>query len=191
MNAKIILDVMIYVFSLLGGVVTVATIYKYFFPFRKVKWRVVEKGIKETKEKLIKDNFVPSLIVGIGRGGSIVGALLSGCLGHIPIIVIDRVYDWRKNGRHEKLFEEIKFNKNLEKVLLVAGELHTGETARTYMDYFSELGSKEIKVFSFWKESFPNLKPDYHCIVSDNPNLKLPWMLTKEYKRDSQNEMLG
>ena len=113
---KLILDIIVYLFSVVGGVVSIVTIYKWLSPYEKIGWKQVEKGIFYLKEQLIKDNYVPSIIVGIGRGGSIVGALLSGCLGHIPILVIDRVYDWSEEGRKEKLFDNVKLNKNLEKV---------------------------------------------------------------------------
>ena len=185
---KIFLDIIVYLFSILGGIVSVVTIYKWISPYKKISWSQVEKGILVLKEKLIKDNFIPTLIVGIGRGGSITGALLSGCLGHIPLIVIDRVYDWSGNYRKEKLFDNIKLDKNMEKVLLVAGELHTGGTAKTYIDYFKSIGANKIKFLTFTTEKYPNLKADYYYIESDNPELRLPWMITKEYKRDSKTK---
>lgn len=185
---KIILDIIIYIFSVLGGFVSIITIYKWVSPYKKISWSQVEKGVLSLKEQLIKDNYVPTLIVGIGRGGSITGALLSGCLGHVPVLVIDRVYDWSGDYRKEQLFEDIKLNKNLEKVLLVAGELHTGGTAKTYKEYFKNIGAEEVRFLTFITEKYSNFKANYHYIESDNPELRLPWMLTKEYKRDSKSK---
>lgn len=183
---KLVLDIIIYVFSILGGIVSITSLYRFVSIPKKVKWKDVEKGVVCVKDKLIRDNYLPTLIVGMGRGGSIVGALLSGCLGHIPIMVIDHVYDWKEDGRHDRLLEEIKLNKNLEKVLLVDGELHTGGTAKAYQNYFNSLGALEIKIYAFLKEKYSNLPPDYYTIESDNPDLCLPWMLTKDYKRASK-----
>jgi hypoxanthine phosphoribosyltransferase len=182
---KFILDIVVYLFSVVGGVVSILTIYKWLSPYKKIGWKQVEKGILHLKEQLIKDNYIPSMIVGVGRGGAVVGALLSGCLGHIPVLVIDRVYDWSEDGRKEKLFENIKINKNLEKVLFVAGELHTGGTAKTFISYFNKIGALQVKFLTFTKEKYPALVPDYYFIENDNPELHLPWMITKEYKRDS------
>lgn len=182
---KIILDVFIYVLSILGGVVSVVTIYRWLLSFKKIKWTTVEKGIKKLKEDLIRDKYLPSLIVGVGRGGSIVGALLSGCLGHIPILVIDRVYEWQDNMRKDDLCEKIKLSKNLEKVLLVAGELHTGGTAKTYIEYFKTMGANEVKYLAFAKDPYPAINPDYYFIESKKPDIRLPWMITKEYRRES------
>jgi len=91
---KLVFDAILYIFSVLIGVILIVTIYKWISPYRKVQLSQVEKGVLELKEKLIKYNYVPTLIVGIGRGCSITGALLSGCLGHVLVLVIDRVYDW-------------------------------------------------------------------------------------------------
>ena len=182
---KLILEVVTYLLSTLGGVVSVITIYTWIKPNRKVSWKKVEKGIKQLKEDLIRSNYYPTLIVGIGRGGSITGALLSGTLGNIPIIVIDRVYDWTDKERKEGFCEKIRLKKNIERVLLVAGELHTGNTARQYTSYFENMGAGEIKMLAFMKEPYSTFKPDYHYLESNKTNMRFPWMLTKDYKRES------
>ena len=182
---KIYFEILIYILSFLGGIVSIVTIYRWCAPYKKINWRTVEKGIVKLKEELISDNYVPSLIVGVGRGGSIVGALLSGCLGHVPLLVIDRVYDWKDNIRKDRLFEQINLSSNLEKVLLVAGELHTGGTARVYIEYFKKMGAKQIKYLTFTKDRYPAFQPDFFYIETKKPDVRLPWMLTKKYKRDS------
>jgi len=183
---KTFFEILMYIFSALGGVVSLWTIYAWLKPLQRISWKKVEKGIKQLKEDLIKNNYYPTLIVGIGRGGSIIGALLSGTLGNVPIIVIDRVYDWTNKERKDGFCEEIKISKNIEKVLLVAGELHSGNTAKKYTEYFQEMGAKEIKMLSFMQEPYPTYKPDFSYIETDKSNVRFPWMLTKEYKRESK-----
>ena len=59
-------------------------------------WTDVENGVKSIREKLIMDNYIPSLLVGIGRGGAIVSSLLSGNMltgRHIPFIALERKYN--------------------------------------------------------------------------------------------------
>lgn len=182
---QLLLNIIIYLFSVLGGIVSIITIIRWLLPYKKIKWRTVEKGIKRLKEYLIRDKYIPSLIVGIGRGGAIIGALLSGCLGHIPILVIDRVYEWEDNIRKDDLWEKIKLSRNLDKVLLVAGELHTGGTAKIYIKYFKSMEAKEIKFLTFLKDPYPAYKPNYYYIESKKKDTRLPWMLTNEYRRDS------
>jgi len=185
---KTAIEILVYLFSALGGIVSIWTIYKWVQPYRKISWKKVEKGVKRLKEELILTDYLPTLIVGIGRGGSIVGALLSGTLGNIPILVIDRVYEWTDNQRKESFCEEIRISKNIDKVLLVAGELHTGITAKKYTEYFKQLGAKEIRMLSFMKEPYPAFRPDYSFIETDRSNIRFPWMITKDYKRDSKRD---
>jgi probable phosphoglycerate mutase len=183
---KIAFSILLYLFSILGGVVAIWQFIIWLKPFRRISWRKVERGVLQLKEDLIRQNYVPTLIVGIGRGGSIISALLSGTLGNIPIIVIDRVYKWSDKQRDESICEQIKISNNIEKVLLVAGELHSGYTAKLYTSYFSEMGAKEIKMLTFMKEPYPNYKPDFYYLESSKSDIRFPWMITKDYKRDSK-----
>ncbi len=151
-----------------------------------VSWSIVEGKIKELKENLIADQYFPSLIIGVGRGGAVVGALLSGCLGSIPLVVIDRIYKWGDNGREDSmLISEIDLSNYNEKVLIVAGELHTGNTAKLYIEHIKASGAKAVKMFVLFKEKYPSFQPNYFGFESDFADIKLPWMITKEYKRQS------
>ena len=180
-----VLQIIIYIFSFLGGIVSIITIYGWIKPYKKITWRKVEIGIVNLKNQLIKSTYIPTLIIGIGRGGAILGALLSGCFGHIPLIVIDRIYDWDNNRRYDNMCEKINLTKNLERVLLIAGEVHTGSTAGLYIDYLQSIGANNIKFMTLTKDLFPSVKPDFYYIEMKNSNFKLPWMFSKTYKRDS------
>jgi probable phosphoglycerate mutase len=179
------------IIALLGGVVSIGTIIIWFKQRKakirkRVSWKGVEKGILKLRDQLIKDRYYPTLIIGIGRGGSIVGALLSGSLGNIPILVIDRIYNWKGHERTEGLFDSIKITKNIDRILLVAGELHSGNTARKYTEYFMQAGAGEVKMLTFMKEPFPTFKPDYFYLESTISDMRFPWMLTRDYKKESQ-----
>lgn len=152
----------------------------------KITWDTLEKEILKIKDKLISDQYIPTLIVGIGRGGAVVSALLSGCLGSIPIIVIERIYNWDTEGRKdEMMLKDIDLSKYNDKILLVAGELHTGNTAKMYKQYFKSIESKSVKMYAFFKEKFPAFQPEYFSIENDKADIQLPWMITENYKRQS------
>ncbi len=189
------MDSLSLILTIIGGIVSIGTIVLWINQRRrklkeKISWKVVEKGVLELKENLIQDNYYPSVIVGIGRGGAVISSLLSGTLGNVPIIVIDRIYKWENHMRSDGISEEIKIT-NIDKVLLVAGELHSGNTAKKYTEYFEQMGAKEIRMLSFMKEPFPTFKPDFYFIESDKSSLRFPWMITKDYKRDSKIDYNG
>lgn len=184
----LILKAIIYILSILGSIASIYAIHDKIMKYKHVRWGHFTKLMIKAKNQLVANKYLPTLIVGIGRGGAITGAVLSGCFGHIPLIVIDRVYEWTdKLGRKDNILEEIKLRKNLGRVLITAGELHTGNTMRLYKNYFQEIGAKEVCTFAFWKESEPVFTPDYFCIESDRKNLRLPWMITEVYKSDSRH----
>lgn len=154
----------------------------------KLRWRFVEKSVKAIGHKLTGDDFSPTLIVGIGRGGAIVGAMLSGVLGHRPLFVIDRKYEWKGGRRIDGIFESLRISLGLEKVLLVAGEVHTGNTMKLYYDYFKKIGANEIRRATLYYEKGATEYVEYKGFESSKKNLHMPWMITKEYRRQSLSE---
>lgn len=139
-------------------------------------------------DKMTGDDFSPTLIVGIGRGGSIMGAMISGALGHRPLIVVDRKYEWKEGRRIDDMVQRLPINYGLERVLLVAGEVHTGNTMRLYYDYFKGLGAKEIRRATLYYEKGSTEPVEYKSLVSTHTMLRMPWMFTKRYRRDSIGE---
>jgi len=156
-------------------------------PSNVYSWCELEVGIKELRQKLIQSRYNPSLIVGIGRGGAIVSALLSGSLNHIHFIALEREYDWSQKRRNCKIFDDVKFSRNLDRVLLVSGDLVTGGTAEVFTEYLINLGAKEIKFMTFLKVKTATKIPDYYYIETDSCEFKLPWMLTDDYLKDSRD----
>ena len=183
---KVLLDIVVYVFSILGGIVAVYSLITKIRPYKRIRWKAVEKGVIKLRDKLIADNYWPTAIIGIGRGGAVIGGLVSGVLGHTRIVVLNRDYDWEEGIRSEKLYDEITRETNLDRVLLVAGELHTGGSAKACVKYLKSLGASEIRMYAFLKDKYPQFSPDYHTIGSNKPDIRLPWMLTKDYKKDAK-----
>ncbi len=159
--------------------------YEKKFPWKKVSWKRVERGAERIcREMVIKNDFKPSLIFGIGRGGSIFGSIISGCLGHCPQLVVDRKYTWSDKGRMEDLIFRVNIpEKYLPNVLLVAGEAHSGRTMNLYYDYFKNMKAGQIKraVFLFEK-GCPTLI-EFKGMKTTRKDLLLPWMFSKNYIR--------
>ena len=152
--------------------------------YRQISMKSAFKQAKELAEKIDNNAFVPTLIIGIGRGGAIFGSLLSYNLYHVPMIAIDRQYTWTDRREDEILYKFKVPPHLLEKVLLVAGEAHTGNTMNLFYQYLEEIGAKSIKTCVFYKQSIcAGREIDYYGIVGDNVKL-LPWQET-HFIRDS------
>jgi len=182
------LEIIGIILGVIGALSALCYFWEKLFPIRRLTWKFAEKAAKQITEELTADNFSPTLIVGIGRGGSILGALISGCFGHRPFIVIDRKYTWREGDR----FDDIIFPVNipldfLERVLIVAGEIHSGNTMRLYCEHFKKLGAKYIQRATLYYEKGATVKVEYKGLESARTNILMPWMFTKRYIRADRN----
>jgi probable phosphoglycerate mutase len=155
---------------------------------RRLTWRFTEKVVARIAGAMAADGFLPTLIVGIGRGGAVMGALISGALGHRPFVVIDRKYTWQEGRRRDDILLKVSFPQALlDSVLLVAGEVHSGNTMRLYFDYFQDLGAQKIARASLLVQKGATEPVEYIGKVSKR-DLRLPWMFSREYRRDSLSE---
>lgn len=150
-------------------------------------WQNIEEGIKNLQYQLVQSMYNPTLIVGIGRGGAIMCGLLSGSLNHLHFIALEREYDWKTKKRNCKIFNDVTFSQNLERILLVAGDLVTGETADKFTEFLIKQGAQEIKFMTLIKLKSCIKIPDYFYVEIDSCDFRTPWMLSDNYLRDSRN----
>lgn len=116
------------------------------------------------------------------------GSLVSGCLGHRPLLVIDRKYMWMDGRRIDDMVLHIQVPPPLiEKVLLVAGEAHSGNTMRLYYNSFLQMGAKEIRRTAFYVQKGCTEPIEYIGLKKDK-DFRMPWMFTKDYIRDSRSK---
>lgn len=170
--------------AILGIIAFLAWLYEKLKPTRNISWKETEKSSKRIAEKMIAENYLPTVIIGIGRGGAIMGSLVSGALGHCSLVVIDRKYEWTPRGRKEEILFLTQIPKSLvERVLLIAGEAHSGKTMRLYYDYLVGIGAKQIKKSVLFLEEGCTENIDYYGIKSSKKNIRLPWMFSKNYVR--------
>jgi probable phosphoglycerate mutase len=176
------------VIAILGAIASVWFVYDKLFPLRRLSWRSAQKASVQIAGQMNQKGYDPTLIVGIGRGGAITGALISGCLGHRPLMVIDRKYMWMDGRRIDDMILHIQLPPALiERVLLVAGEAHSGNTMRLYSKYFVRLGAGAVQRAAYFVQKGCTEPIEYAGITS-NRDLRMPWMFAKDYVRDSRSE---
>jgi probable phosphoglycerate mutase len=152
-------------------------------------WSEIENGVKKLKQQIIDSDYRPTLLVGIGRGGAIICSLLSGNLcneRHIPFIALERKYENKNGMRCASLFDDVSFSKDLDRVLLVAGDIVTGKTADVFIDFIKKQGAKDIRILTYIMVASTNKKPDFFYSKINSSDFKFPWMFSNEYVRDSR-----
>ena len=153
----------------------------------KFSMRTVKASVNEIVEKAKKDNFDPSLIIGIGRGGGIFGSLISYKLNHRPLVVIDRDYDWKTGDRKESILYDFDIpGYLLDRVLLVAGEAHTGATMRLFKEHLTGIGAGVIKTCAFYRQLVCKIDINY-CSKEGDGSPLMPWQDEGSH-RDSLNK---
>ncbi len=168
-------EAILYLFSAIGLISSLITIINWIIARRKYTWEHFDATIKKLVDEMTKDHFQPSIIIGIGRGGAIVGGLVSEHLGAVPLFVFDHYMEWRDNKRYDCLVEEIMVESNLDSVLITTGVMHTGKTAELYYNDIISKGASKVKVLAFVSESHPQFRANYYEKMG-NPKVNLPWV---------------
>ena len=183
---NVVVEVVSFVLAAIGAVASVWFVYEKLFPLRRLSWKRAEKAALAVAERLGVDGYSPTVIVGIGRGGAVFGAMVSGCLGHRPLLVIDRKYTWVEGRRTDDMIVKLRLPRELvQRVLLVAGEAHTGNTMRLYYDHFQKIGAGEVRRAALLYQAGCTEPIEYVGVTSPR-DLRMPWMFTKRYARESR-----
>lgn len=187
-----------YLFAIIGFF---ATVYKSIQPWlsiHKFSWREFDKYVKKLIDKIDDDNYIPDVIVTIGRGGAVLGAVLSGNLArhgkcpekskrNIPLLGTDRIYEWDDGQRHEIPNKMVDFSPlRGKKVLLVAADVLTGGTMEFFNKQIRKVQTDDLRTACLVKGMTSAYKPKYHAkeIPSD---CIMPWMYKGYgYVRDSR-----
>lgn len=183
-----------YLLAFIGLLATGYKTIQLWLSLRRFSWDDVDKYSKVVIKKIAKDGFVPDVIVGIGRGGSILAAILSGNITisgpknrNVTVLGVDRMYEWRDGARTEVENKTVDFmplaNK---KVLLVAGDVLTGGTMKFYIHQLEQANVAVLKTACLVKGVTATYHPDYFGkeIPAD---FSMPWMYRGYgYSRDSR-----
>jgi probable phosphoglycerate mutase len=188
---------MINIFELLGVVVPVAIFaYSYFDRYRIERYisaRFIRKIVRKWRKTLDEEGYSPTLIIGLGRGGSYVGSLLTNEYGHIPYAVIDLEHCWVGDRRKDFLRYDLKFRAEtnpllLERVLIVSGEMNTGKSLEYAIRYMKRYGTKHIRALTVYSRMTDITRKDnkligvqHHIERISEKTVRTPWGNTQDY----------
>jgi len=187
-----------YVFAVIGFAATVYKSAQAWLSTRTFDWKDVDKTAKRIIKRIRADGFYPDVIVSIGRGGSILGSILSGNLHdakqcpasevrNIPILGVDRIYDWHNGQRNEIENKMVDFSPLAGKaVLLVAADVLSGGTMKFFVKQIEAVQPAKLKTACLVKGITAPFRPDY--VGREIPaDFVMPWMYKGYgYVRDSR-----
>jgi probable phosphoglycerate mutase len=180
MNLCDVLEKVLLVVSGIGLIIGVVQAIKAWTLLKKLTWDKVDKLTKSIIEEMKKNKYVPDVIVGVGRGGAIFGALLSGNIYREDIrintvlLCVDRMYNW-SNGRQVGNNNLVNFTPLVSKnVLLVASDVITGNTMLNFSEKLKAANVKDIKTACLIQTKVSTVNIDY-VGKKVNTAFKMPW----------------
>ena len=116
--------------------------------FGKITWNQTLKVIKKIIKNMESDNYEPEIIICGGRGGSILGSLIS--WNHTKNLIPIELVDFNYTKKDQKTNINIRNSINEEhirnkKVLICVGVMQTGDTIDKLFEYIENLKPREIK----------------------------------------------
>jgi uncharacterized protein len=149
---------------------------------RRFGWKQVTKLVKEMLTDMRTRGYTPDLVLGVGRGGSILAGMLAGNMGHLPLAVLDTVLEHPQGvSRVEFRFPDCCPSLRDKNVLIVVGELYSGEDLRHAIEFVQRRHPREIKTASLLTHPAASVRPDFIGFQSAKP-LSAPWRMTEAYK---------
>jgi hypoxanthine phosphoribosyltransferase len=171
--------------GLLGAVASAVSIYLFAEEMKSRRgfgWKQVASLVRDMLSEMQSKGYRPDLVLGVGRGGSILAGMLAGNLGHLPLAVLDTVID-HSDGISQVTFRFPDCCPTLrdKRVLVVVGELYSGEDLRHAIQFARRRNPREIKTASLLTHPAASVRPDFVGLESAKP-LSAPWRISDEYK---------
>jgi hypoxanthine phosphoribosyltransferase len=175
------------IITLIGVVSGLIALYEFGAKQRKKKvltWKEVDELLVELIEDVERDRFTPDLVLGVGRGGSLIAAMYAtNVVGRIPFDCVDtEVFDddhgqKQVTIRHGQTLPDVK---GLN-VLVIVAELYSGKDLAVGIDFVKEREPKEIKTMALLAGPTTIVKPNFCGRKTEHEPLA-PWRITEAGK---------
>lgn len=151
-----------------------------------LSWGSVAKTTARLHGKMVAAGYRPSYIVGLGRGGAVTGAMLSGRFAqpNIPLIVLtidhgssqlNREFYEKGVVRTERVSDCGLVHQGLENVLVLGVDIVNGGAMRAALSSLEEAGVKHSAIACLYMHPDAYIKPTFFG-AARRGRLKFPWM---------------
>ena len=147
---------------------------------KAISWRRIDKLIVDLVHEIENENFNPDLIIGVGRGGSLVAAIIATNLeGRIEMACVDTHVKEDPLGRkHVVLRRPGKLpNVRDRHVLVVVAELYSGQDMRDALNYLQKQEPANLRSLAVLVGPSSNVRPSFIGVPTKHQPLA-PWRLT-------------
>jgi hypoxanthine phosphoribosyltransferase len=152
---------------------------------RKLTWDDSLRTAAKVLADIQRDNWLPDIVVGLGRSGGIWGGWIAGNLGSLPFAVVDDKYpDVQFPGGAETLDALRKTYPGMRRMLVVEGATGSGRTINEFKSHFSDrLKGLEVRFAVLYRNPAAASRVDYVGEIGPEPwPERLPWHRTDLYR---------
>ena len=174
--------------TVIGLVASLVALYEFFEQRRRrdiLRWREANKLLLDMLEKLERDKFNPGLILGVGRGGSIIAAMVATNLeGRIPLACVDTELSYDPGGKKLVVVRHAESAMDLQdyEVLIVVAELYSGQDLVAAIDFVESRGVASFRTMALLSGPTTVVKPDF-CGQHTKHEPMAPWRITEAGKK--------
>jgi hypoxanthine phosphoribosyltransferase len=170
--------------SLVAGLIA---LYQFVEERRRkaISWTRIDKLVIELVAEIEQRSFTPDLILGVGRGGALVAAMIATNLeGRIELACVDTAVEHDPAGRkHVQLREPGRLPPlSGRHVLVVVAELYSGQDMRDAINHLEEQDPAELKTLAVLAGPSSNVRPNFVGLETKHEPLA-PWRLTDAAKK--------
>lgn len=148
-------------------------------------WEDITSGVLKAVDVVSNAWATVDIVVAVGRGGAICGAMLAGNLGHKPFYVLDRSYPMRLRFRETAVIDHGDVGLKGKNVLVVFSEIQTGATLKEVLKLIGSKKPRDIRTLAFFKSHLAKENSVDHYIYRyryDGTSVVQPWYLTAQYQ---------
>ncbi|ACS89244.1 MULTISPECIES: phosphoribosyltransferase [Thermococcus] len=152
------------------------------FPAYLASWDDIERWAKEGSIKILKENWIPDVVVGLARGGWVAARLYCDYLG-IKELVSIKVEHWGVTATPDgkaRLKYGTQYDFEGKKVLIVDDIADTGESLTLAKNYIESKNPAEIKVAALLVIKTSKFRPDYFGEEIDWAWIVFPWNFVED-----------
>ncbi len=150
----------------------------------RYSWGDTRRGLEHIQVAMEQDNFIPDIIVGLGRSGGVVGGILACLMGSLPIDLLDLHYTRKdKAYRVEFRTESFKLPEDAKKVLVIEGATTAGTTLTTASKLLADqYPGIEFRYAVLIQSEASQFTCNYYAFSERKKILSLPWHGTRSKK---------
>ncbi|MFX0097820.1 MAG: phosphoribosyltransferase [Candidatus Hodarchaeota archaeon] len=133
-------------------------------------WNQIYTMLLELSERIQKSSFKPDIILGIARGGWVVGRIMSDLLSNKQTanLKIEFYTDIAKTAETPRITQPVSTDVKDKRVLVCDDVSDTGKSLAVAVEYLKEKATKEIKVACLHKKSWSIFTPDFYIADTDD-----------------------